>query len=234
MPRKYEKELELAAPADRVWKAVAEAEGIQSWFAPEIKVEPGVGGSMWASWGPGMEGGSRIGAWEPGRHIQWVTERGEGREPNVVDFEIEAKSGERTILRLVNSGFGDDASFDAEIDSTTRGWETFLSLLKHSVEHSYRTCVNETVFRSFTAPRDQVWKQLQGSLPADRAVLHWDPVGYATYELPDSNRSTLSIFCENCGGSTALTIMGVMFDPSDELKAKVREESQRLANSMTA
>ena len=67
MSRKYEAELELAAPAERVWRAIAEKEGIQSWFAPEARVTPEVGGEIWVSWAPGMEGGSKIEVWEPNR-----------------------------------------------------------------------------------------------------------------------------------------------------------------------
>jgi Activator of Hsp90 ATPase homolog 1-like protein len=56
MSRQHENIVEIKAPADVVWRAITEAEEIQRWFAPEVRVEPGVGGSMWVSFGPGMEG----------------------------------------------------------------------------------------------------------------------------------------------------------------------------------
>ena len=66
MSRKFESEIEIAASAQTVWAALTEADGIRGWFAPEARVTPGVHGSVWASWGPGMEGESRIECWEPG------------------------------------------------------------------------------------------------------------------------------------------------------------------------
>ena len=67
--RKHEIEIEIAAPASEVWKALTTAEGIASWFAPGAAVEPGAGGTMTISWGEGMEFTNRIAIWEPERHL---------------------------------------------------------------------------------------------------------------------------------------------------------------------
>lgn len=78
--RSHETVVEIAAPAEAVWKAISEADEIMRWFAPQAKVEPGpdgsmVGGTMWLSWGAGVEGTSRIEIWEPGKRLRMVTER---------------------------------------------------------------------------------------------------------------------------------------------------------------
>ena len=44
--RRFEIELELAAPREEVWRAIATAEGLSSWFSAEAEVEPYVGGRM--------------------------------------------------------------------------------------------------------------------------------------------------------------------------------------------
>lgn len=75
--RKHEIEIEIAAPASEVWKALTTAEGIASWFAPGAAVEPGAGGTMTISWGEGMEFTNRIAIWEPERHLQTNSDRPE-------------------------------------------------------------------------------------------------------------------------------------------------------------
>ena len=75
--RKHEIEIEIAAPASEVWKALTTAEGIASWFAPGAAVEPGAGGKMTISWGEGMEFTTRIAIWEPERHLQTASDRPE-------------------------------------------------------------------------------------------------------------------------------------------------------------
>ena len=61
--RSHETLIEINAPPDVVWKAIAEAEGITRWFVPFARVEPGVGGTIWLSWGEGIEGTETIEVW---------------------------------------------------------------------------------------------------------------------------------------------------------------------------
>lgn len=130
--RKHDFTIMVDAPVEEVWRALTEGEKIQQWFAPEAKVEPGEGGSVLLSWGPGMEGKAPITIWEPGRRFGW-TEHADTANPRVVEFHLEAEGG-RTRLRLVHSGFGAGADFDTEYDSTHGGWLTFLAALRFLVE----------------------------------------------------------------------------------------------------
>ena len=101
--RKHELKIEVAATPAELWKALSTAHGIQSWFAPIAKVEPGVGGGITIGWAPGMEFTQPIEVWEPEKHLR----------AGHTDYYIEG-NGDTTILRLVQSGFGDDAKFDGE------------------------------------------------------------------------------------------------------------------------
>src|SRR5215470_3717550 len=103
--RKLDFSISMKTTQAELWKALTEAAEIQRWFAPEVRVTPGEGGSMWISWGEGIEGEAQIVAWEPGRRL--VTRMGE----RTVEYIIES-NGAETVLRLVHSGFGPDASFD--------------------------------------------------------------------------------------------------------------------------
>lgn len=141
--RSFTTEIRIKAPIAEVWKAITEAEEIVKWFAVEAKVAPGAGGSIWVSWGSGMEGASQIEVWEPSRHLRLRTERKapmggtsvEGTPPVVLvtDYYLEAH-GNETVLRLVHSGFATTSDWDGEYDGISRGWPIFLQHLRHYLE----------------------------------------------------------------------------------------------------
>src|SRR5262245_5663173 len=69
--RSQQHEVEIDAPLEVVWKAITEADEITRWFCEEARVTPGVGGSVWHSWGDGQSGpGSVIEAWEPNKRFR--------------------------------------------------------------------------------------------------------------------------------------------------------------------
>ena len=58
--RTIEIEFPIDAPVDAVWKALTDPEELVKWFPLEAKVEPGAGGAVELSWGPGLQGKNRI------------------------------------------------------------------------------------------------------------------------------------------------------------------------------
>ena len=48
------------ASLDAVWRALTEADELRRWFPVDARVSPGVGGSIWLSWGDGAEGEAPI------------------------------------------------------------------------------------------------------------------------------------------------------------------------------
>jgi uncharacterized protein YndB with AHSA1/START domain len=221
MPRKYEQTVEIDAPAVAVWKAIAEAQGIESWFAPQARVEPGVGGKIWVSWGPECEGESGIEVWEPGRSLRYAYERPDGRGLNIVEFSIATRDGAHTTLRLVNSGFGDDGSFDAELETTSHAWGLFLFLLKYGAEKAYTTCRNISILKMVSVAHRDALLRMTGTLKSEK--LYWDPFGEACYELPGMGGSLIAIFCEPSGESSMVTVAALLYDAdaTGEEKARV-------------
>jgi uncharacterized protein YndB with AHSA1/START domain len=142
MSRSNENEIEIDAPPADVWRALTEGEELARWFAVTAEVEPGEGGSWKVSWdeSPVAEYG-RIEAWEPGRHLRVVGEANRGARL-VSDFELIAlDGGTRTLLRVVASGFGSDASWDDEFEGTKNGWAVFVRNLRHYLEqHRGQRC----------------------------------------------------------------------------------------------
>ena len=161
--RHHDITIEIDATVDEVWKALTDARELERWFAGEAKIEPGVGGKIWISWGGGMEYEERIEVWEPGRHLRTGSDRGEGAERihMSLDYTLETRGG-RTVLRLVHSGFGSDASWDQEYDSTERGWTIFLWLLKYLLERGAAPAKTVMIGRTLPVSRDAAWERLTG------------------------------------------------------------------------
>jgi uncharacterized protein YndB with AHSA1/START domain len=164
--RDIEKTLTIHAPAEAVWDALTRAEEITRWFAPEARAEQGLGGKVWISWGPGMEGETVISAWEPGKHLRQDWPPNESADEKrkamrlTVDYFLEGKSGE-TVLRFVHAGFGADADWDEEYDSHVRGWAIFLANLKHYLERRRGVdCAVVTVAMNLDLDRDKTWQKL--------------------------------------------------------------------------
>ena len=131
MSRIVTKEVLVDAPPDVVWRALTEADQLTRWFPVDARVEPGLGGSVWLSWGGGVEGQAPITAWEPNRHLQWTETRGPVRL--AIDFHVEARGG-KTLVRLVQSGFGASPDWDDEFHMVEGGWSYFMSHLRWYLE----------------------------------------------------------------------------------------------------
>lgn len=127
------KEIAIRAPIDAVWRALSDAEELRRWFPADARVEPGVGGKVWVSWGPGMEWEQAIDIWEPGRHLRTSSPMPDGAVPFATDYYIEVR-GDTTVLRLVNSGFGEGAEWDDMYFGMDGGWSYFLLNLRHYLE----------------------------------------------------------------------------------------------------
>jgi uncharacterized protein YndB with AHSA1/START domain len=105
--RRIEKEIEIAASVDEVWKALTDSKELVKWFPLEARVTPGVGGKAFLSWGPDCEGEAEIVAWEPGKKFAWKENMA------LVEWTLEARGG-KTILRLVQIGFVGNADWENE------------------------------------------------------------------------------------------------------------------------
>jgi uncharacterized protein YndB with AHSA1/START domain len=152
--RRIEKQIEIAASPEEVWKAFTTPEGLKRWFPLEASVNPGAGGEITLSWGPGWEASAKIEAWEPGRRLSWV---GSGTgQPLKVECTIETRGG-KTIVTLVQSSFATGADWENEFyDSTNYGWGFMLINLRHYLE---RFAGND---------RGVAWPRLEVEIPRPR------------------------------------------------------------------
>lgn len=137
--RAYRATFHLAAPADAVWKALTDARELARWFPPSARVEPGEGGQIELDWPGFFTWPMRVDAWEPAQRLLLTYPSGThgpaGQEAVrlAVEFQLEGHGGE-TTLRIVHSGFGPDAQWDAELDGVSRGWGAELANLAHYLQ----------------------------------------------------------------------------------------------------
>jgi len=165
--RAIELEQEVEGPPQEVWSALTTGEGLKRWFPLDARVEPGPGGTVWLSWGPGMEAEAPIRVWDPGKRFGWTEEHGEdeaGRPIRVmVDFHIEGRKG-TTVVRLVQSGLGAAPEWDGMYDALTDGWTYFLfNLAYYFLKHAGKE--RKMVWRRVATDlaRDAVWERLIAS-----------------------------------------------------------------------
>lgn len=189
-PRSLEKSVHVLAPADVVWKALTDAAELVNWFPLEARVKPGAGGSVWMSWKNEYQFDTPIAAWEPSKHLRLIymepakaAKPGEAGPPFdiphqvAVDYFLEGREGETTV-RVVQSGFSRDASWDSQYDATVTGWEFQLQGLKLYLERhrgTPRRCIVVRAAIPTVSPED-AWSRIW-SAKGMLAVTHPEPTG---------------------------------------------------------
>ena len=133
-----ERETSIAAPVERVWAVLTQAEHVGRWFGDagaEIDLRPG--GEMVVRWAEYGVGRMRVVDVEPPRRFsyRWAPVREHwGEEPaegtaTLVEFTLDA-DGDGTRLRVVESGFetldATDEQRRRSLDENTEGWEQQL------------------------------------------------------------------------------------------------------------
>lgn len=166
--RRIEMETDIRATPEAVWNALATGEGLEQWFPPHAKVEGGVGGTIWLSWGDGIEGTAKIEVWEPESRLRSGEEW--GGVHSSIEWTITAQSGGMTRVRLVHAGFGPEAQWDDYYEGTTAGWTYFLLHLKHYLERfsgMKRVLLRERP--AISVGRDEAWSRILVRLNAEAA-----------------------------------------------------------------
>lgn len=126
-------EIEIPAPKEDVWKALADGAELQRWFPIAARVKPGVGGAVFLSWGPGCEGEAPITIWEPSKRIGWAEKHDNGAVEISASWEIVSSNDANTstTIRVTQAGFGQGAKWVDYLDSISSGWKFELRSLRH-------------------------------------------------------------------------------------------------------
>jgi uncharacterized protein YndB with AHSA1/START domain len=136
---RIEREISIAAPVERVWSVLTDAEHISGWFADdgaELDLRPG--GALVMSWKKHGTTRARVEAVEPPHRFayRWTAHHAEdGAEPEegnstLVEFTL-APDGDATRLRVVETGFASLATGDEQrqgnYDDNVGGWKQVLA-----------------------------------------------------------------------------------------------------------
>jgi uncharacterized protein YndB with AHSA1/START domain len=162
--RAIDLDIEVPGTPEQVWEAVASGPGITAWFVP-ARVDGRVDGTVELDFGPGFGvETARITAWEPPR--RFVAEvAGEGRPAFATEWLVEARDGGTCVVRLINSGFGSGADWDAEYDATEAGWRLFLYNLRLYLTHfPGQRCSSVLVNGHADGPVDRAYADLAAAL----------------------------------------------------------------------
>jgi uncharacterized protein YndB with AHSA1/START domain len=138
-----ERETLIAAPVERVWALLTEAEHVGRWFCDdgaEIDLRPG--GAMVLRWTEHGTTHARVVDVEPHRRFsyRWAAQSGTeqlGGNSTLVEFTLDATE-DGTRLRVVESGFDELGESDeqrrARVKDNTEGWEIQLGRVRHEAE----------------------------------------------------------------------------------------------------
>jgi uncharacterized protein YndB with AHSA1/START domain len=228
------RELEVAAPAEAVWQALVDAEELARWFPMEAKVVPGEAGSITLLWQGEPPIVTRIENWVPGHHLRMIGLG--GLNDLVTDIFLEGRGGS-TILRVVTSGFGTDASWDNILEGFRVGWDFELLGLKNYLERHRGRDRQIARARANITSYERAWSQLTQSgewFPSHLAVgdaftmraggselhgvvLAWEPARQLVARVKDWNDALLrvTLFVSDQLGSLTAWLSAYDVDQSD-------------------
>ena len=130
----------VRAEPDRVFDAIATAEGLDGWFTSGTTLEAKPGGALvfrWKDWGvekfTGEMTGDVVQTSRPDRFIfRWPVDS--GGYMTTVAISIEAHE-EGSVVRLVEGVYEDGEAGTQDMLNRASGWAQALTLMKFWVEH---------------------------------------------------------------------------------------------------
>ena len=139
--RAIDKEVEVAASLDEAWAAWTTREGIVSFFAPDARIEPRVGGAFHIHIDPLAEPGRkgaddmRFLALQPKKMISFDWNAPPSlpevrQQRTVVIVRFEPVDAGRTRVRLHHTGWGEGGEWDRAFAYFDKSWSQVLGNLK--------------------------------------------------------------------------------------------------------
>lgn len=143
--RAIDKEVTVPAGVDAVWQAWTTSEGIKTFFAPDARVEPRVGGAFQIYMDPGAEPGSkgaddmRVLAIQPKKMLSFdwnaPPHLAQARQQRTfVIVRLHPVDDKTTRVTLHHTGWGDGGEWDQAYQYFDRAWVQVLGGLKQRFE----------------------------------------------------------------------------------------------------
>ena len=128
---------------ERVFDALATAEGLDEWFTEGAELEPRAGGKLifrWVDYGldryTGEYPGKVLEVKRPERYVfQWQADSGGYFTTVEIDFQ---RVDEGVIVHLVEFGYKDTPEGMQDLINRVSGWAHVLTQMKYYLEHGVR------------------------------------------------------------------------------------------------
>ena len=131
--RGYAHRVDIAADADKVWRAITEPQSLARWCSPEAELQPRQGGLFRARVDRLTELEAHIDVFEAGRRVRliYLPNPSLPRAESVLtdDLIVEAVPG-GTVVRLLGSGVPGDPEWDTQYWRLRTAWLQALNRLK--------------------------------------------------------------------------------------------------------
>jgi len=162
--RSVQVEVEVQGTPEQVWRAIATAEGISSWFVPTTSENDANGEpvNMTFDFGPGMESVATVTDWDP-PHSFSAESKDLGPDAPVVATQwiVEARGDGACVVRVVHSLFASTDDWDAQLEGWESGWPEFFRILRLYLTHfGGEPCSAFQLMGFAPAPRDSAWRAL--------------------------------------------------------------------------
>jgi uncharacterized protein YndB with AHSA1/START domain len=129
-------EIRTAAPPERIWAAWTDPEKIAQWFVDGAEGKPEVGSTFtWKFDRFGYVLPYQVIEAVPGEKFSLMWSQPQS-DPGILEVTLSHESGQ-TLVRLINSGFGEDAAWEDEYQGVVSGWQMALAVMKHYAEHYF-------------------------------------------------------------------------------------------------
>lgn len=143
MKREVRSDVIVRADPEKVFKAMATVDGLNSWFTHDTTMEEHPGGELvlsWKDWGPEKFTGQMVGefveATPPERFVfKWPVDSGGYMTTCAIDFEPHP---EGTLVRLAEGVYENGEVGNQDMLNRAGGWGGALILMKFWVEHGLR------------------------------------------------------------------------------------------------
>lgn len=152
-PQELVIQVDIPAPLHAVWQAFTTSDGLSTWLTPNAVVDLRPGGEWTAHFPGGSTGGGTILSFTPEREVV-ISAMAPDKFPHVraertkAVFQFESR-GDRTIVRLTQSGWKSGAEWTGAYEYLVAGNAQLLATLHH---------------RFVSGPLD--WKKIFGDAPA--------------------------------------------------------------------
>lgn len=159
--RSIELSVEVPGTPEEVWRTVATGPGISSWFIPH-ELDERAGGNVVMDFGAFGKDTAKVAVWEPPHRLVLQGRDDDRGGALAYEWLVEARDGGPCVVRLVCSGFGPGAEWDADYEGMTSGWKLFLQNLRLQLTHFRGQVAARTIIPTVltTGTHDRAWAGL--------------------------------------------------------------------------